>query len=216
MREQEAAGADLAPIRGNNLGIVSECTRLKDLADHLESTGRSILSLRSDSWTGRARDHFDDAQFAMGKNWLRAADSHYKAAAMLGEYRIALENVQLLSDSAIADARKSGFAPAAVENTTLLIARWRHQLDEVGQKAAMAIRAAGEDLVGLRRVLREPDPAISHSPSVRPAAAPQSDAEPRRVNEADLPNPYDAFADVSAYRQSLSVLNAAVLDSWRA
>ncbi|MGW1679525.1 putative T7SS-secreted protein [Saccharopolyspora sp. NPDC002376] len=215
MAVQDAVDDSLVPIRGNNLGIEGECTRLKGLADHLESTGRKIWSLRADTWDGRAREYFDDARFAMGKNWLNAADAHYKAAAKLHQYRVTLEDVQLFAASAMAEARECGFAPAVVENSRALIARWQHQLDEVGVAAAAAIREANETIVGLRRVLSEPEPVVSPSPSIQLVATPQPEVEPRRSMKVDLPSPYGVFGNVSAhYQQQLSALNAAVLDSW--
>ncbi|MER6990976.1 putative T7SS-secreted protein [Saccharopolyspora hirsuta] len=176
----------------------SECARLKELADRLETTGRSISSLRADSWDGCARDRFDDVRLAMGKNWLHAADAHRKAAGKLHQYRITLEDVQLFSDSAIADARERGFAPAAVENTRLLIARWQNQArrnrscgrdrHQGGQRVARlpvasAARTGSGNLAAPGRQARRLAAGIPSAAQQRcgPAQPPQCRREPDRL-----------------------------------
>ncbi|QUG99860.1 hypothetical protein HUO13_02725 [Saccharopolyspora erythraea] len=213
--------SELSPIRGNNLGIAGECDRLTDLANRLEAVGETIRALRADDWYGHARDHYDQAQTAMAGNWLRAADSHRRAATALTDYRLTLEDVQLLADSAIADARESGTRPDVVEIVRSQLDRWRGQLDEAGGRAADAIRTANEELASLRRVLPDlPNPTSPSDayclpdgpvPPNQPVATAPAPAEP-----ATVPSPFQALADPASYDRRLTALNAAVLDSWHA
>ena len=196
--------SELSPIRGNNLGIAGECDRLTDLADRLESVGDAIRSVRADTWDGRARDRYDEAQSAMAANWLRAADSHRRAAAALTDYRLTLEDVQVLADSAIADARESGMRPDIVEIARAQLDRWRGQLDDVGGLAADAIRTANEELAALRRVLDD----LPAAPAPAPSSAPQAPAPA-------APSPFDALRAPAAFKRNLLSLNTAVLDAWR-
>ncbi|GAA2818062.1 putative T7SS-secreted protein [Saccharopolyspora taberi] len=202
---------ELAPIRGNNQGVAGESDRLNALADELEFTGNAIRSARAESWSGRARDAHDRARADLATNWLRAADSHRRAAAELTNYRLVLENVQVLADSAIADARESGMRPDVVEIVRGQLERWRGQLDTAGAVAADAIRAAGLELQTLRRVLREP-PRAAAPASPKPAPAPR----PAPIAVQAPPDLSQARENPVEFQQKVQDLNNAVRDAWRA
>ncbi|MCX2733688.1 hypothetical protein OOZ19_25880 [Saccharopolyspora sp. NFXS83] len=179
---------DEPPLPGNTQGIVTECDRLRKLADSLDQTGRALRDVRVESWSGRARDRFDAAQYELSKQWRQSADAHYAAADALGEYQVLLENLQQHARSEAADAAGDPVRQAAAAE---LIRRWRIQQDEAGRRAARAISRAGEDLAALPPVLpREAAPAPPRGalPAPRPEAAPEPEP-PREPEPAPEPEP---------------------------
>ncbi|GAB2651688.1 hypothetical protein GCM10027271_06830 [Saccharopolyspora gloriosae] len=223
--------SDEPPLPGNAPGIVTECDRLRTLADHLDQTGRALRDVRVESWSGRARDRFDAAQYELSKRWRQSADAHYAAADALGEYQVTLENLQQLARSEAADAAGDPVRQAAAAE---LIRRWRMQQDEAGRRAARAILRAGEDLATLPPVLPEaaPPPPLRALPPPAPAAEPPRGAEPEPEPEpAHAPEPVEVpdaapplvleslhpdttAHDLHAYQRELLRLNEDVLAAW--
>lgn len=172
---------DEPPLPGNAQGVITECDRLRTLADRLDQTGRALRDVRVESWSGRARDRFDAAQYELSKQWRQSADAHYAAADALGEYQVTLENLQQLARSEAADATGD---PARQAAAVELIRRWRLQLDDAGRRAARAISRAGEDLATLPPVL-PPQAAPPQPGGPRPVPRPEAAPEPEPLREAE-------------------------------
>lgn len=206
-------------LPGNALGLLTECDRLRALGDRLDEAAVAVRDVRVDAWSGRARDRFDTAQYELSKRWRQAADAHHAAADALGDYQVALENLQQLERSERAEA--SGGDPARAAAAAELIGRWRLQQQEAGSRAARAVARAGDDLASLPPVLPPEPPAALAPPALAgPPPAPEPAAQEPPAPEPAAPrveslHPEAALRDRDAYERELDRLNEAVRGAWR-
>lgn len=212
------SGAELAfPAHPNALGLDNEIQRIAALADGLDAAGHDLRGVRTDSWTGPAKDGFDQAHLAVVKNWQASADHHAEAVAALTRYRSAVDEVTRRCEWA--EQELAGADPLRRLELVEQIERWRGQLSDVGSAVAGVLRQLTERMAGVRRVLDAPGarPAPEASPDRFPPDARQrDDGDQQGPPQPDGPQPGPLLAhDRVLYRSRVIAVNNAVLAVWQ-